>query len=78
MLNQMHKYEFISQQQCDSLKDLPLTLSFRRENHNDGLAPYFREYLRDVFLKNWCEEKQQSHDRRHYVLHIVEQHRNHG
>lgn len=56
VLNQMYKYDYITEEQCDSLKALPLTLSFRRENHNDGLAPYFREYLRDVFLKNWCDE----------------------
>ena len=29
---------------------------FRPEDHNDGLAPYFREYLRDNFLKAWCEK----------------------
>jgi penicillin-binding protein 1A len=29
---------------------------FHPEDHNDGLAPYFREYIRDVFLKKWAEE----------------------
>jgi penicillin-binding protein 1A len=56
VLQQMKKYGYITEQQCDSLQVLPLTLSFHPENHNEGLAPYFREYLRDVFLKNWCEE----------------------
>lgn len=56
VLQQMKKYDYITEQQSDSLQALPLTLSFHPENHNDGLAPYFREYLRDVFLKNWCEE----------------------
>ncbi len=56
VLQQMNKYDYLSDKQCDSLQALPLTLNFHPESHNDGLAPYFREYLRDVFLKNWCEE----------------------
>ena len=56
VLQQMQKYGYLTQQQCDSLQKIPLTLHFHPEDHNDGLAPYFREYLRDVFLKKWCEE----------------------
>ena len=56
VLQQMNKYDYLGDKQCDSLQALPLTLNFHPESHNDGLAPYFREYLRDVFLKNWCEE----------------------
>ena len=56
VLQQMNKYGYLTAEATDSLKKLPLTLSFHPENHNDGLAPYFREYLRDVFMKKWCEE----------------------
>ena len=55
VLNQLVKYGYLSSLKYDSLKVLPLVLSFRPEDHNDGLAPYFREYLRDIFLKNWCK-----------------------
>ncbi len=55
VLNQLVKYGYLSSLKYDSLKVLPLGLSFRPEDHNDGLAPYFREYLRDIFLKNWCK-----------------------
>lgn len=55
VLSQMLKYGYLSLLKYDSLKVLPLGLSFRPEDHNDGLATYFREYLRDVFLKNWCK-----------------------
>ena len=55
VLNQLVKYGYLSSLKYDSLKVLPLGLSFRPEDHNDGLAPYFREYLRDVFLKSWCK-----------------------
>ncbi|MFN6039788.1 MAG: transglycosylase domain-containing protein [Bacteroidota bacterium] len=55
VLSQMLKYDFINDQQFDSLKKLPLGLSFQPEDHNMGLAPYFREYLRDHFLEEWCK-----------------------
>jgi penicillin-binding protein 1A len=56
VMNQMVKYGYLSKQKYDSLKVLPLDLSFRPEDHNDGLAPYLREYIRDNFLKSWCEK----------------------
>jgi penicillin-binding protein 1A len=56
VLNQMVKYGYLSEQKYDSLKVLPLDLSFHPENHNDGLATYFREYLRDNFLDRWCKK----------------------
>ena len=55
VLSQMLKYGYLTKFKFDSLTALPLAILFRPEDHNDGLAPYFREYLRDVFLKNWCK-----------------------
>lgn len=55
VMNQMVKYGYLSKEKYDSLKILPLGLVFRPEDHNDGPAPYFREYLREYFLKKWCE-----------------------
>ncbi len=46
VLEQMLKAGYITQAECDSLKKLPLTIHFSRMDHKDGLAPYFREYLR--------------------------------
>ena len=46
----------LSKEKYDSLKTLPLGIIYRPEDHNDGLAPYFREYLREYFLKTWCEK----------------------
>ena len=56
VLSQMLKYGYINQTQFDTLKTKPLGLNFHPEDHNDGLAPYFREYLRENFLKDWCEK----------------------
>jgi len=51
---QMAKNEFISQEEKDSLQILPLKINFTPESHNDGLATYFREYLRG-YLKKWVK-----------------------
>lgn len=46
VLEQMYKANYLTRAECDSLKALPLTLYFTRVDHKDGLAPYYREYLR--------------------------------
>ena len=55
VMNQMVKYGYLSEQKYDSLKNLPLGLSYHPEDHNDGPAPYFREYLRENYLREWCK-----------------------
>ena len=56
VLTQMERSGFITDHQLDSLKALPLVTHFNPESHNEGLAPYFREYLRKKFLEKWCSE----------------------
>lgn len=46
VLSQMEKADYISKQEYDSLKLLPLEVKFNRIDHNVGLARYFREFLR--------------------------------
>ncbi len=46
VLKQMLKNEYISKNEYDSLKQLPLELDFQRVDHSMGLAPYFREHIR--------------------------------
>ncbi len=46
VLNQMRKADFITREQFDSLKAIPLTLKYQKVDHKLGLAAYFREYLR--------------------------------
>jgi penicillin-binding protein 1A len=55
VLNQMRKYDYINNETFDSLKAKPIELKYQEEDHNDGLAPYFREYLRQEIL-DWCAE----------------------
>jgi penicillin-binding protein 1A len=54
VMMQMVVNGFLSKEKYDSLKKLPLGIIYHPEDHNDGLAPYFREYLREYFLKEWC------------------------
>ncbi|HTB07946.1 MAG TPA: transglycosylase domain-containing protein [Bacteroidia bacterium] len=56
VLSQMTKYNYLPQHKFDSIKKMPLVLHFRPENPDEGLASYFREYLRDNFLRKWCDE----------------------
>ena len=46
VLNQMRKADFITREQYDSIKVIPLTLKYQKVDHKLGLAAYFREYLR--------------------------------
>jgi penicillin-binding protein 1A len=46
VLQLMLRNGYISRQQSDSLQALPLVTRYNRVDHKEGLAPYFREYLR--------------------------------
>ncbi|HZL10114.1 MAG TPA: transglycosylase domain-containing protein [Prolixibacteraceae bacterium] len=48
VLSQMEKYGYISKEVCDSVQTLPLFLDFHKVDFKTGLAPYFREYLRQA------------------------------
>ncbi len=50
VLDQMCKGDYITQEQCDSLKQIPLQLKYQKVDHKFGLATYFREYLRQVLM----------------------------
>ena len=54
VLSQMQKYNFISKQLKDSLQATPLEFKYTPQGHVEGLATYFREYLRD-FMKTWIK-----------------------
>ncbi len=54
VLSQMKKYEVISDSLYDTLVQQPIRLNFKKASHNEGLAPYFREYYRGELMK-WCE-----------------------
>lgn len=55
VLSQMAKYNFISEQIKDSLQRTPLDLNYTPESHREGIATYFRAYLK-TFLKEWINQ----------------------
>ena len=55
VLSQMTKYGFINTNEFDSLKAIPIKLKYQVEDHNYGLATYFREELKGEMLQ-WCKE----------------------
>jgi penicillin-binding protein 1A len=56
VLNQMSKYEFITPSEFDAAKSKPLALKISVQNQNEGIAPYFRDYLRE-YLSAWCKAR---------------------
>ncbi|MFO8086997.1 MAG: biosynthetic peptidoglycan transglycosylase, partial [Bacteroidales bacterium] len=56
VLHQMEKYDFIKEATYDSLRQLPLDMSrYKKTDHNQGMATYFREQLR-MKLHDWCKK----------------------
>jgi penicillin-binding protein 1A len=56
VLAQMAKYGYISEEVKDSLQKTELDLNFTPESHREGIATYFREYLRG-FMKDWINDE---------------------
>ncbi len=54
VLAQMEKYGYITEKVKDSLQKTELDLHYSPESHREGLATYFREYLRG-FMKDWIK-----------------------
>ena len=46
VLRQMAKAGFLTEAEADSVAALPLVTRFHKAQHNEGLAPYFREFIR--------------------------------
>lgn len=57
VLSQMAKYEKITRQEYDSLAAMPIEVKYHSVDHKQGLAPYFREFLRLVLT---AKEPQRS------------------
>ncbi len=61
VLQQMNSYtdpttgeKYLSDEDFEELKEKPIDMRhYRPISHNDGLAPYLREYIRS-YMKDWC------------------------
>ena len=59
VLGQMVKNNFLEEAAKDKLEKEPIKLNFHPESHKDGIATYFREYLRE-FMKKWTKENKKA------------------
>lgn len=50
-----HEDQYLTRAEADSLQAIPLTINYRRESASEGLAPYFREYLKSQ-LEDWAKK----------------------
>jgi penicillin-binding protein 1A len=56
VINQMVKNNYLTEAQGSQFKRVPIDLSnYKKVDENNGLAPYFRDVLRED-LKKWCKE----------------------
>lgn len=75
VLGQMNSYEdpatgekYLSDEDFEQLKEKPIDMAhYRPISHNDGLAPYLREYIRN-YMKDWCSSHKKS-DGTYYDVH---------
>lgn len=68
VLSQMNRYDYLSDEEMAQLQELPVDVSrYTPQSHNDGLATYFREYIR-AYMKEWCKHHRNS-DGEHYDVH---------
>jgi penicillin-binding protein 1A len=65
VMSQMQKYDFITREDFEEFKALPIDMSnYRIQDHIAGLAPYLREYLRMImYAREPDPERYNSRDR---------------
>ena len=55
VFQQLLRNQLISKREKDSLDQLPLVINFTPESHREGLATYFRAYLKE-FMDMWIDK----------------------
>lgn len=69
VLGQMYKAGYLSQAEYAGYCSEPIELRFHRSNHKDGMAVYFREFLRQYMMMDRPEEKDYpSWNKRQFVI----------
>lgn len=59
VLNDLARNNFINENEAAQLKSIPIQLNYKKLNESSGLAPYFRDVLRD-YMKRWCKEHKKA------------------
>ena len=66
VFQQMYRNDFITKEERDSLQQLPLTLDFTPDSHREGLATYFRTYVKQ-YLQKWVKENPKANGERYDI-----------
>jgi penicillin-binding protein 1A len=56
VIEQMSKYDFLTEEQATAIKEKPIELTYEVENHNTGSATYFRSVITE-YLMQWSKER---------------------
>jgi penicillin-binding protein 1A len=64
VFRQMVRNNVITQRVCDSLSKLPLVITYTPQSHREGLATYFRAYLKE-FMDGWIRENPKPDGSKH-------------
>ena len=59
VISRMEQNGFLTKEERDSIQQIPITLSYQIQDHNAGIAPYFRDMLRRTM--NAKEPKRSSY-----------------
>ena len=59
VISQMNKYGYLTRDDMESYQNEPLMLDYKTQTHNEGIATYFREQVRQKALL-WCEASSKS------------------
>ena len=64
VFQQLLRNQLISKKDKDSLDQIPLVVNYTPESHREGLATYFRAYLKE-FMDGWINENLKSDGTKH-------------
>jgi penicillin-binding protein 1A len=59
VIDQMVKNNFIGSAEAEKIKTQPIPLNYKKLDESTGLAPYFRDVVRDQ-MKRWCKEHKKN------------------
>lgn len=78
VLHQMQKYDYITEQVYDSIRQIPLDMSrYRQQDHTSGTGTYFREYLRMAMSakkpgrKNYIDKQMYAEDSMQWAMNPI-------
>ncbi|MBP6687735.1 MAG: transglycosylase domain-containing protein, partial [Lacibacter sp.] len=59
VINDLVRNKFVSEADAEKLKSKPINLKYKKLDESAGLAPYFRDVLRDK-MKKWAKENKKT------------------